>query len=52
MPLVAYVSLRIWLPAEDERLQKEFGQEYCRYRDKTPALWPGHAPCGCKPHKE
>lgn len=43
MPLLAYVSLRICLPAEDERLQKEFGEDYIRYREKTPALWPG---CG------
>ena len=40
MPLLAYASLRICLPAEDNRLQERFGEGYGRYKSQTPALWP------------
>lgn len=40
MPLVAYGALRICLPAEDDDLHKQYGDDFVRYRNTTNALFP------------
>jgi protein-S-isoprenylcysteine O-methyltransferase Ste14 len=40
MPLVAYVALRIFLPAEDEDLRERYGNRFVRYRETTNSLFP------------
>jgi len=43
-PLVAYVAIRFFLPAEERVLRARYGQAYDRYRRRTPALWPWPRP--------
>ena len=40
MPIVAYVAFRIWLPAEEDDLREQYGDEFDRYRNTTNALFP------------
>ena len=40
LPVVAYVALRILLPAEEEDLHEQYGDDFDRYRNTTNALFP------------
>jgi protein-S-isoprenylcysteine O-methyltransferase Ste14 len=40
VPLVAYVSFRVFIREEDDYLHRKFGQSYLKYRSQTREMFP------------
>ncbi len=48
LPVVAYIAARVFLPAEEARLRRRFGEAFEDHRRRTPLLIP-RLPRGQKP---
>ena len=40
MPAVAYVAFRIFIPAEEQDLYEQYGEDFKLYRERTNAIFP------------